>query len=177
MKNLLFVILVGFSLTASAEPETLKLSSFATLTEKERGDIQRASRNSKEGTKIEHPAFSLTVPKGWTLSPSGPSSIFSADELVTLMNGDAIVHVIISKSQMIGFDEWHKRFEGSNVSTVKFNGKEFKTFVARSSTEVPAFYFYKAAGHELIVQTSHPLTHPDAKKAELKSMLSTLVVK
>jgi hypothetical protein len=123
MKNLLLVILVGFSLTASAEPETLKLSSFATLSDKERGDI------------------------------------------------------LISKSQRIGFDEWVKRFGGSNVSTTKLSGTEFKTFVGKASTEELLFYFYKAPGHELIVSTSQSLKSPEAKKAELQRMVSTLAVK
>jgi hypothetical protein len=177
MKNLLLVLLVGFSLTAFAEPETLKLSSFATLSDKERGDIQMASRRSKEGTKLEHPQFSLTVPKGWTISPSGPSSVLNADELVSLMKDDAIVHVIINKSQLIGFDEWLKRFEGSSASVTRFNGKEFKLFLGKPSTEESTWYYYKAAAHELVVSASYPVKYSEEKKAEIKSMLSTLAAK
>jgi len=177
MKNLLLVLLVGFSLTASAEPETLKVSSFAALSDKEMGDIQRASRKSKEGTKIEHPTFSLTVPKGWTISPSGPSSLLNADELVSLIKDDAIVHVVISKSQRIGFDEWLKRFEGSSPSVATFNGKEFKTFLGKPSTEETTWYYYKASAHDLVVSASSPAKYPEEKKAEIKSMLSTLAAK
>lgn len=175
MKTLLLFSLI-FSFQSFAEaPKEIVIK--GVLTNENASSYQVPMFNNKHGLIIDHPAIKILVPAKWSFVPSGPSSTFKMDEVITLIRNGALVHFQLYRNNLLGSEGLIKLLTlEAATSPVLMNRPGYQQFKVKGNDN-ENFFFHKAANLELMINVSLDKTVSKEDLEAVKGILNGYSIK
>ncbi len=139
-------------------------------------DIVKFQSFGKSPVKIEHPSFSASVPKGWSVAHSGAYMDFEEAVSIRESQSGVSININLDYRNRLGFAKSLKNYGKDTATDISLGGKKVKMFTGGAGRIKT--HFFETKNYDVHVHTILHEKKLDSKvEAELSSILSSLRLK